>query len=158
MNPMIPIRLLPAAVCLAVLTACTVDRAPMVAYEPVDAYSWDAAERLVFDLGPVPASGDYGLTLHVRTTTAAAFPFKVLYVEVRQQWNASKTCLVDTVACAFQHDERRASGISLHQYAFPFSHRRCQAMDSVRLTVRHLMRKEEITGIDNVGIELVPAE
>ena len=148
MNPMIPLRLLPAAVCLAVLTACTVDRAPMVAYEPVDAYSWDAAERLVFDLGPVPASGDYGLTLHVRTTTAAAFPFKVLYVEVRQQWNASKTCLVDTVA----------SGISLHQYAFPFSHRRCQAMDSVRLTVRHLMRKEEITGIDNVGIELVPAE
>lgn len=158
MSRMIPVRLLPAALCLAVLTACSVDRAKMVAYEPVDAYSWDAAERLVFDLGPVPAAGDYGLTLNVRTTTADVFPFKVLYVEVRQQWNASKESLVDTVACTFQHDERQAFGISLHQYAFPFSRRRCQAMDSVRLTVRHLMRKEEITGIDNVGVELVPAD
>ncbi len=153
MNPQ---RLLTSLLFLLLFAACSTDQSRMVAYEPVDAYSWDAAERLEFVLGPVVDAGDYDLTLHVRTTTAAAFPFKTLYIEVRQQWNASNITVVDTVPCGFQQEERRASGISIHQYAFPFARHRCQPSDSVRLTLRHLMRQEEITGIDNVGVSLSP--
>lgn len=141
---------------LAALAACDSSESTMVRYEAVDAYSWDAAERLDFDLGPVPASGNYGLVLHVRTTSAAPFPFKTLYVEVQRRQNGSGIMATDTVACRFSEKEHSTSGITLHQYAFPIARLHCHAADSLHFTVRHLMRQEEITGIDNVGIALSP--
>lgn len=123
-------------------------------YEPIDAQSWDVTDRTVCDVPPLETTGNYRMLLHVRTTTAPRFPFKTLYVEVRQQWRSSLR--IDTIACRLSDAERSATGIAIRQHTFPIGNYHLLQGDSARITLRHVMRKEELPGISDLGISLEP--
>ena len=130
-------RSLSALVVLAIFSSCAGDGCRSVQYESVDEASWGAFEPLSFTLGPVPSAGPYDLRLLLRMSSAHPYPYKSLFVEGRQQWGTD--------------------GINLHQYDYAISSRHCRPADSVRIALRHLMRKEEIPGVSNVGIALQPS-
>lgn len=123
-------------------------------YEAVDSEGWDVTDRAVYDVPPLASTGNYRMQLHVRTTTAPRFPFKHLYVEVRQQWRSSQR--IDTIACSFSDIGPSATGISIRQHVFPIGLYHLQQGDSARITLRHVMRKEELPGISDLGISLEP--
>lgn len=123
-------------------------------YEVIDASRWDEADRLKFDVPPVTHSGTYAMHLHVRATHTPAFPFKVLYVEMRQQWGAWQR--TDTVACPLTDDFERATGIAVRQYEFPATRLYVHQGDSAHITLRHIMRQEEVPGISDIGLSLTP--
>lgn len=144
--------------CLAPLAACQDEGYSGVHYEAVDVDSWDATERVEFSLGPVPSAGTYDVRLLLRMSSAQPYPFKSLFLEVRQQWGTDTVAQVDTVECHFAQTVMETEGINLHQYEYAVSAHTCLEPDSVRFTLRHLMRKEEIPGVADVGIALIPAE
>lgn len=60
----------------------------------------------------------------------------------------------DTLVADLSADdgELRAHGISLHPYTFPLATLRLPKGAKGRITVRHLMQRENITGIESVGL------
>lgn len=139
---------------LLLLSAGCQRRETYMHYEPLDSQSWDVTDRTVYDVPPLEATGNYRMRLHVRTTTAPRYPFKVLYVEVRQQWRAELR--IDTIACRFSDIGPNATGISIRQHAFPIGNYHLQQGDSACITLRHVMRREELPGISDLGISLEP--
>ena len=150
-------RSLSALVVLAIFSSCAGDGFRSVQYESVDEASWGAFEPLSFTLGPVPSAGPYDLRLLLRMSSTHPYPFKTLFVEVQQEWGADSVVRIDTVECHFAHTVWETEGIHLHQYDYAVSSRHCHPADSVRISLRHLMRKEEIPGVSNVGIALQPS-
>lgn len=137
---------------LALFASCHFRQETYMHFEPTDVRDWDVTEWLEYNVPPVNAAGDYELTLFVRTSSAYRFPFKTLYLEARQQW--PDTLITDTVPCTLNVDKYTTTGVSIHQYAFPVATRHLRSGDSLRVTLRHVMRKEEISGITDVGISL----
>lgn len=124
-------------------------------YEPTDIASWGTYEKLDFKVDSLKESGKYQMFLHVRTSSVDPYPFKVLFLEVRQQWPKTKEERVDTVSCSLNKDEHKAGGVSMLQYDYPVCEITCHRGDSALISVRHIMRKEEIPGISDVGISLI---
>ena len=62
----------------------------------------------------------------------------------------------DTLVADLSADdgELRAHGISLHPYTFPLATLRLPKGAKGRITVRHLMQREIITGIESVGLSI----
>jgi len=124
-------------------------------YEPTDIASWGTYEGLSFKIDSLKESGSYRMKVHVRTSTVDRYPFKVLFLEVRQKWSRNKTELIDTIPCNLAADEHKAGGVSLLQYDYPVCDIRCYRGDSAQIIVRHIMRKEEVQGISDIGISLI---
>ena len=62
----------------------------------------------------------------------------------------------DTLVADLSADdgELRAHGISLHPYTFPLVTLRLPKGAKGRITVRHMMQRENLTGIESVGLRL----
>ena len=62
----------------------------------------------------------------------------------------------DTLVADLSADdgELRAHGISLHPYTFPLVTLRLPEGAKGRITVRHMMQRENLTGIESVGLRL----
>ena len=151
------VRCLSALIVPAALLSCADDGFKDVQYASVDEDSWGAFEPLTFTLGPVPTAGPYDIRLLLRMSSTHPYPFKTLFVEVQQEWGADSVVRIDTVECHFAQTVWETEGIHLHQYDYAVSSRHCHPADSVRISLRHLMRKEEIPGISNVGVALQPS-
>lgn len=132
-------------------TSCQRDEA-YLHYEDTDVTGWSIAERLDYGIPPLEESGDYLVRLHLRTTPNNPFPFKVLYLEVREERDSIVT--IDTLACPLSTDDAATKGIVVRQSTFDIRRLYCNRGDSVHYTVRHIMRQEDIPGISDVGISL----
>lgn len=123
-------------------------------YEPTDTEHWARRDTLRIDIPPLATTGSYGQTLHVRTTKSTPYPFKTLHVEVAQHWASDSVAIVDTVACNFEQRGGRSTGIAICQYAVPFRTLERQAGDSARVTLRHVMVQDSVSGISDLGLSL----
>lgn len=84
---------------LASLAAC--QRSEMLMdYKPVSTTAWETNDKVSFDLGPFDADADCLLALELRTTTARPYPFKDLYLEVRQLWSQPGDAAADSLTTA----------------------------------------------------------
>lgn len=84
---------------LASLAAC--QRSEMLMdYKPVSTTAWETNDKVSFDLGPFDADADCLLALELRTTTARPYPFKDLYLEVRQLWSQPGDAAADSLTAA----------------------------------------------------------
>lgn len=66
-------------------------------YLPVSTTAWEANDKLEFDIGPIPEDGDYDLYIEMRTTEARNFPYKELFIEVRQLWSKDDDARTDSL-------------------------------------------------------------
>lgn len=151
-------RLLPPlAVGLLVSALAGCQRAPQ-AYEyhatPVE--GWEPGDTLSFRVDSVARAGNYRLSVGVRTSAAHPFPFRVLWLEVKQRWPEAGASRTDTLPCRLVTEEGNLAGrgVSLYQYSFPVCTLSLPQGAHGRVTVRHIMRSEMLPGVSDVGIFL----
>lgn len=66
-------------------------------YRPVNTLAWGNNDKLEFDISPVPEDGKYILSLELRTTESNNYPYKDLYIEVRQLWSREEDVQLDSI-------------------------------------------------------------
>lgn len=123
-------------------------------FEHTDATSWETGEALVFDV-PRQWEGVYTMTFGVRTTVD--YPYKNLAVVVETTVLPQRSVRRDTVMCAVSDNLGHPTGqrgISTCEHSAAVCAIRLQENDSLHVSVRHLMQREELPGVSEVGIRL----
>lgn len=142
-----------AAILLLALTApCACDTDTVYYhYESVDTQGWDGETSLHFDVAPDRDGGTYELGVEVRIT--ADYPYKQLALTVTEQLNDS-TRGAHNVLLNVTDDKGRRIGYGPSYYTLKQSlgTTTLQPDDTLRVDVRHNMRRLEMPGIADVGI------
>lgn len=120
-------------------------------YESVDTQAWDGETSLHFDVTPDQNGGTYELGVEVRIT--ADYPYKQLALTVTEQLNDS-TRRAHNVLLNVTDDKGRRIGYGPSYYTLKQSlgTTTLQPDDTLRVDVRHNMRRLEMPGIADVGI------
>lgn len=146
--------LLYIGVCLILLLAGCKRQTVYNRYLPTALSGWERNDSLVFNIPPVPASGNYVEKMGLRVSRD--YPFLSLSLIVEQTNTRTRQLRRDTVECSL-FDKRgysQGSGISLYQYMFPLAEQSLQQDDSLHIVVRHDMKREMLPGISGVGIQI----
>lgn len=144
---------LTAVVAVLLMAACD-DQRTFDRYVPVESQTWDSAEEVCFDV-PRQAEGTYTMTLGLRQTTA--YPYTNIAVAVETTVLPRHTVRRDTVRCTMNDGVGRPMG----QHGVSVSERNAgicafhlQQGDSLHIAVRHLMQRQDLPGVSDVGIRL----
>lgn len=149
-------RFLLLCYCAWALMSCS-EKAAYKAYQSVSIDGWDASDSVVFTVDSLSQGGNYRAVVGVRSSVAQAYEFRTLFLEVRQQWQGTPL-VCDTVACELsdQRGDMEGDGTLYQQYEFPISHIALQSGQRGRIVVRHIMRREILSGISDIGFLLLP--
>ncbi|MEG1861313.1 MAG: gliding motility lipoprotein GldH [Bacteroidaceae bacterium] len=123
-------------------------------YKPVPSEGWGQGDVISFPIDSILQDGDYVLTIGVRTT--GAYPFQTLYLLVEQDFTNPIYISKDTLKCRILdvNGDRKNNGISVMQYAFPLRVNTMNRGQRGTITLRHIMRREILPGVADVGINL----
>lgn len=141
------------ALAVAALTACA-DTRSYDHYEHTAVEGWERNEAVAFDVQPQWA-GTYSMQLGLRATQA--YPYRNLSVVVETTVLPRKTCRRDTVNCTLNDQLGRMTGkngVSLSETLHAINELQLKQGDSLHVEVRHLMRRDALPGISEVGIRL----
>lgn len=148
--------LLAAAIAIG---AASCDSVPAsYAYRSTPLNGWEPKDTLAFPIDTIARPGRYILSVGVRTT--ALFPFQSLWLVVKQQWQEPAIGRLDTVVCRFTNaaGDPVNHGLSLNQYEFPFDTLYLERGTHGRISVRHIMRRDILQGVSDVGIIMREAD
>ena len=144
-------------------------------YEQTPTTGWEKNDTLTFGVPPLAADGLYAIDLGLRTTGLYPFMSITLVVEhdiIPTETTATTADSLDIPASptlirnsrAVPHilncslvDERgntKGQGINYYQHDFHLADLTLHAGDSLRLLIRHDMKREILPGISDVGIRI----
>lgn len=135
------------------LAACT--RSTLIhVYRNVPAEGWDQSDVLSFPLDTVRHGGVYNLSIGVRTTNL--YPYQKLWIVVETALCNPDTAFADTLACTFVGDDgiKNGKGTDTQQYDFHLGQTLLQQGQSGTVSVRHIMRREVVPGVSDIGIRI----
>ncbi len=123
-------------------------------YQAVPRTGWSRADTLVFPLPASPADTSYRGTLGMRVSPA--FPYRTLWLALRYDLSHPDTSYTDTLCCAFCDSTGRLTGLGITrlQYQHPLPPFRLRAGQGGNLRIHHLMKKESIPEVYEVGIRM----
>lgn len=123
---------------------------------PVD--GWERGDTLTFPIDTLRREGLYHLDLCIRTSSSQPYPFRSLWLEIRRQGNAPSLCHTDTLVCHLvdPKGDPQGRGVAILQYDFPLDTLYLPAGSCGTVSVRHVMSRDLLPGIVNVGIRLLP--
>ncbi len=115
---------------------------------------WEQFDTVTFVVDSLPDKGNYLLSIDIRTTSE--FPYQSLYLKVDQTWNSPLMVRTDTLCCpiATPDGDIIGSGISHFQYTFPLVREQLNSGQHGLVSIRHVMQRDILPGIANVGIKL----
>lgn len=115
---------------------------------------WEKNDSLVFNIPKIKDAGEYTLSLQMRTNND--FPFMKVVLIADQTTIPEGTTHSDTIVCNLTDNKGRSlgTGINIYQYRFPVNSNRYNAGDSLRITIRHDMKREILPGISDIGMTL----
>lgn len=123
---------------------------------------WARNDTLTFLLPAVKEKGTYLIDLGLRINSAYPFTGITLVVEQYVYPHASTTLLPtafsrDTLNCKLFDDngKPKKEGINLFQYNYHVKQFNLSPNDSIKVQVRHVMKRESPEGIADVGIKLL---
>lgn len=131
-------------------------------FEHTNARGWYGEEAVAFGV-PRQWAGVYTMTLNVRTTPAypylnAAFVVETTVIPGRSaRKNNVPPVRRDTVSLAINDRITQPvgqHGISVTEHSVPVCALELQEADSLHVTVRHLMQREELPGVSEIGLRL----
>lgn len=129
-------------------------------YESVPLQGWSRNDTLAFDT-PRQWEGNYQMDLCLRATQV--YPYrnismiierKVVYYRQRKK---REKIYNDTISCEVINDKGMLTGqdgISNTEIRQPVTSFRLNRNDSLHITIRHIMSREAIPGISDIGIRL----
>jgi len=150
-------KALPLFACLAgmalVMPACG-DGVVYNTYRHTQAEGWDKTDTLFFDVLPLREAGVYRQTVGLRINES--FPFNSVTLVVDCTVEPKHKTYSDTLRCRLTDNKGNmlGRGVSYYQYDFTASDLRLDEGDSLHIGVRHIMRRETLRGIADVGLQL----
>lgn len=123
-------------------------------YEHTPLAGWEKSDTLYFSVKPNTSRTTIRRDVELRITSA--YPFKGLNLVVEQTALPSQQSRHDTIDCRLTDDEgyTLGNGITLYQYRFELPDATINQGDSLRLSIRHNMKRETLPGIADIGIRL----
>lgn len=123
-------------------------------YRAVPIDGWEQTDTLTFTLDTVQADGTYQISVGLRTTNA--YPYQSLWLLIETQTHPAKALEADTLVCRLSdgRGHRSGSGIDTYQYRYPLATRFLRKGQPLVFHVRHIMRREMLPGVSDVGIEV----
>ena len=123
-------------------------------YQSLPAEGWERSDTVCFDVPKAEEDIDGSLFIGLRT--AAHIGIQDIMLAVEQCDEAAEVLHHDTIHYLLTDDEGNATaqGVNYHQYEnrqLPF---RLQKGKSATVRIHHLMRREDISGITEVGIRI----
>ncbi len=121
---------------------------------------WTSADTLTFNVDTLRRGGRYALTLCLRAPASQPFPYHHLWLEARLGNLVADTARRDTLHLALVAPNGRSlgRGIAVHQYEIPFDTLQLLPGASGRISLRHIMRRDSLPGISEVGVVLQELE
>lgn len=116
---------------------------------------WNRGDTLCFCVDTIRQDGLY--TGEVGIRISGHYPFTTLSLIVEQQIMPAGIYLADTVSCRLFDNKgnMKGKGVSLYQYAVKLPHSvSLRQGNSLKVKVRHYMKRETLPGIANIGIKL----
>ena len=126
----------------------------MHSYQPLEGNFWDRADTIVFNLPALTTEDDCSVLIGLRVTNS--YPYEWLMLEVEQNYQNPVGHRVDTIKYQLTDDsgDFTAKGINYFQYesrSLPLDLKKGQTGE---LRIRHLMRRETLSGIMDVGVRV----
>lgn len=128
-------------------------------YEPVELDGWGRNDTTRYCV-PRQGEGKYAMQLGLRATQAYPYKTVSLIVEwkvIPNKERSASRVAADTVVCRIIDDKGRLSGksgVSSSELLQHVSSFRLNRGDSLFVTVRHIMSRDLLPGISDVGIQL----
>lgn len=138
------------------LTAC--DPRPVAhGYCSTPIEGWEPGDTLKFSVDTLRESGAYVLILGLRASASTPYPYRSVWLAVRQHWHHPEQVRIDTIEFKLTDakGDMMGHGVSLYQYSLPLDTLNLTAGNSVDLSINHVMRSEMLPGIASVGVKLV---
>lgn len=135
------------------IAACT-DGTLLHSYKPLPADGWDKRDTICFDVPK--AEMDIDGTLHVGLRTTANIGMREVVLAVEQSSETASLCRCDTIRYPLTDAEGNAlsKGVNMHQYETQHIPFHIQKGQSCTVRIHHLMVKELVPGISEVGIRI----
>lgn len=133
------------------LTACN-DGLVYSTFKPTPVNGWDKNEPLKFEVPPLSSDGTYNLSVGLRLSDE--YQFRNLHILVQQKLYPSGLEFTDTLVYDVV-DERGnilGQGVNYYQYERPARAMALHEGDSLSLVIKHIMKREILPGIVNVGV------
>ena len=144
------------ALAAAVLTSCRNDsRVAVCQYANISNGAWDRPDRITFPVDSISTNGNYRLTISLRTTNEVQF--QTFYLTAEQHFTHPEHHSTDTVAVALTDETGKIQGKGLGLYNYSVALATTTPLrqgQSGEITVGHIMRRNQLAGIINVGIKL----
>lgn len=123
-------------------------------YKHTPLSGWEKNDTLFFSVPPVEQSGQYRQEINMRTNET--YPFTSLSLVVEQTIEPGHRLHTDTLNCHFLDEEGKhlGHGVSYYQQKFILTDVSLNKGDSISLTVRHIMKREILPGIADVGLKI----
>ncbi len=116
---------------------------------------WEKIDTLVFVVPPLAEPGRYAQQVDVRINES--YPFTSLSLVVSQQIFPGNRRKHQILRCRFttQNQYFQSRGISHYTYSFALPDIDLRRGDSIRVYMRHDMKREILPGITDVGLKMV---
>lgn len=140
---------------LLILGSCGQRRVETFSFRATPVDGWETTDSLVFPIDSIHQSGRYRLSIGVRTSAAYPYPFQTLALNITTRLQGRKVER-DTALCHLTNKDGdvNGQGVSLYQYEFPVCELHLEKGQKGTITVQHLMRRNLLPGVANVGIRL----
>ncbi len=139
---------------MAVVTSCD-QRTVYHHFESTSQTGWEKIDTLLFVVPPLAEPGRYSQQIDVRINEF--YPFTSLSLVVSQQVFPGDRRKKQILRCRFteqnQYFQRR--GISNYTYSFSLPDIDLRRGDSLRVSVRHDMKREILPGITDLGLKMI---
>lgn len=142
------------------LTAACLRHPAAFEYQSTSDDGWEPGDTLRFHIDSLHHRGNYNLSLGLRTSASTPYPFQSIWLVVRQQWHNPDTLMTDTVECRMTNSKGDVTGKGVSVYAFTKNLKQLSLPQgtSADITINHIMRREVLPGVINVGIRLDPTK
>lgn len=123
-------------------------------YRPTPVEGWERSDTLTFDVPRLRLSGRYAQAVGLRVT--GAYPFTALSLLVERVAEPGHRVYADTIDCRLYDDKGNilGRGVSTYQYSFSLPPVDLREGDSLHVSIRHVMKREELPGVSDVGYRL----
>ena len=123
-------------------------------YEHTPLAGWEKNDTLVYQLPPAEERAVVQRDVELRVSVD--YPFRSVCLIIEQTVFPSRRSRCDTLKCELVSAECKVmgSGVSLYQYLFHLPDISLNKGDSLRIGIRHDMKREILPGIADVGLRL----
>ena len=144
------------AFCLLLLLWTGCDRNTLMhSYQPLSANEWDRGDTLRFTLPTISADENYSLVIGLRITDD--YPYERLVFQVKQDYQNPSFQRVDTIF--YQLTDKAGNftkgGVNYFQYETESLPMELKKGQKGEVRIRHLMHREVLPGIMDVGIHII---